>query len=462
MTVTVIDNEAPVIICPENIAVNNDPGVCQANVTVPQPEVSDNCGIESMVNSFNGTDNASGVYPVGTTTVTWTVTDIHGLTAECSMTITVTDTELPVITCPEDMTVTAGADCNAVVDVPEPVVSDNCGIESVINSFNGTANASGVYPVGVHTITWTATDIHGNVATCEMQLTVIAGPVANDDAETTNVNVPVNIIVLLNDTDCDNNIDPSTVTVIIDPAHGFTMVDPQTGQILYTPNAGYTGTDVFTYRVCDLSGLCDEAVVTITIGDAQQIRLIAVDDSYTTLVNTSREINNRENDIIPEGVVAAIEILPPTSNGSLVLHEDMTVTYTPFADFTGVDQYTYILYDVNGIALSDTAIATITIVPDDGRPEVVIYNGITPNADGKNDTWIIDGIEEYPDNEVLIFNRWNDQVQEFTGYNNTSVVWEGTNQFGKKLPDATYYYIVKLRSVNKIYTGWVIIHGGSK
>ncbi|MBW6491252.1 MAG: HYR domain-containing protein [Lentimicrobium sp.] len=461
MVITVTDNEAPVIECPENISVNTDQGVCEAYVEIPQPVVSDNCGIESIVNSFNGSVDASGIYPTGTTTITWTVTDIHGLIATCEMTVTVADNEMPVIECPEDMTMTAGTDCNAVVEIPVPVVSDNCGIENLVNSYNNTGNASGSYPVGIHTITWTVTDIHGNTATCEMQLTVVAGPVAVDDYATTPINVPVNIAVLLNDSDCDNNIDPSTVTVTSNPANGFTMVDSQTGEVLYTPNSGYFGTDTFIYRVCDFSGLCDEAVVTITIVNDNPIYLVAINDMDTTLVNTPRLIINMANDIIPAGVTAAIEILTPTVNGSVTLNSDMTVTYTPAADFIGEDQFTYILYDVNGIAVSDTAISVIVIVPDEGRPDVVIYNGITPNGDGRNDTWIIDGIEEYPDNEILLFNRWSDQIREFTGYNNSSVVWDGTNQFGKKLPDGTYYYIVKLRSINQIYTGWVIIHGSN-
>ncbi|PKP49488.1 MAG: hypothetical protein CVT94_04800, partial [Bacteroidetes bacterium HGW-Bacteroidetes-11] len=464
MTVTVTDNEAPAIICPENVAVNTDPGVCEAYVTVPQPEVSDNCGIESVVNSYNGSADASGVYPVGVTNISWTVTDIHGLSAICEMTVVVTDNELPMIECPEDITVVAGSDCNAMVEIPEPVVSDNCGIENVINSFNGSGNASGIYPVGVHNIAWTVTDIHGNTAICEMQVTVVAGPVAVDDYATTDMNMPVSIAVLINDTDCDNNIDPTTVTVISNPANGFTMVDSQNGSILYTPNAGFFGTDVFVYRVCDLSGLCDEANVTITIEGEDPplpIFLVALNDRDTTLVNTARLIFNLNNDYIPTGINAAIKILTPPSNGSIELHSDMTVTYTPDLDFTGVDEYTYVLYDLNEIAISDTAKSVIVIVPDDGREGIVIYNGITPNGDGRNDTWVIDGIEEYPDNEVLIFNRWSDQLREFTGYNNSSVVWDGTNRYGKKLPDGTYYYIVKIRSLNEIYTGWVIIHGSN-
>ncbi len=57
-----------------------DPGVCQAAVTVVAPATSDNCGVASVSNDYNGTTDASDTYPVGTTTVTWTVTDIHGNT----------------------------------------------------------------------------------------------------------------------------------------------------------------------------------------------------------------------------------------------------------------------------------------------------------------------------------------------------------------------------------------------
>jgi hypothetical protein len=109
------------------------------------------------------------------------------------------------------------------------------------------------------------------------------------------MNIPVSVPVLENDTDCDNNIDPSTVTVITNPANGFTMVDPQNGNILYTPNTGFHGTDTFIYRVCDLSGLCDDATVTIVIEGEDPpapIYLIAVADLDTTLVNTPRLITN--------------------------------------------------------------------------------------------------------------------------------------------------------------------------
>lgn len=77
---------------------------------------------------------------------------------------------------------------------------------------------------------------------------------------------------------------------------------------------------------------------------------------------------------------------------------------------------------------------------------LVIYNVISPNDDGKNDVWIVKGIENYPDNDVKIFNRWGSIVFEKSGYNNT---WSGVNENGEPLPSATYYYILKLNDADK-------------
>ena len=98
-TVTVTDNELPTITCPASVSVNNDPGQCYATVTLVNPVTSDNCGVQSVTN------DAPATFPVGTTTVTWTVNDIHGNSKTCQQTVTVTDNELPTITCPAGVSV---------------------------------------------------------------------------------------------------------------------------------------------------------------------------------------------------------------------------------------------------------------------------------------------------------------------------------------------------------------------
>jgi hypothetical protein len=170
-----IDDVPPTLTCPDDISQTADAGVCEASVTVPAPTVSDNCGVASLTNDYNGTADASDVYPVGTTVVEWTAVDACGNTSTCTMTIEVTDDELPTITCPADIVVYADAgDCSAAVVVPAPVTDDNCGVDTLVNDFTGTDDASGTYPEGTTTVTWTVTDIHGNPQQCTHTVTVLS------------------------------------------------------------------------------------------------------------------------------------------------------------------------------------------------------------------------------------------------------------------------------------------------
>jgi gliding motility-associated-like protein len=93
--------------------------------------------------------------------------------------------------------------------------------------------------------------------------------------------------------------------------------------------------------------------------------------------------------------------------------------------------------------------ALATIYADKVLPgNVVVYNNLTPNGDGINDVFIIVGIEEHPDNVVLIFNRWGNKVSEIKGYNNKEKAFRGFANVGltlnnsEVLPSGTYYYIL--------------------
>ena len=95
--------------------------------------------------------------------------------------------------------------------------------------------------------------------------------------------------------------------------------------------------------------------------------------------------------------------------------------------------------------------------PPPPEPECLeIYNVITPNGDGVNDTWIITCIEQYPTNTVQILNRWGNNIRSFEGYDNLNRVWNGTNQRGESVPDGTYYYILNIPGI-ETKTGWVFV-----
>jgi gliding motility-associated-like protein len=92
-------------------------------------------------------------------------------------------------------------------------------------------------------------------------------------------------------------------------------------------------------------------------------------------------------------------------------------------------------------------------LPKDGSNPLLdnLPNTITPNGDGKNDQFVFDVIinptEEFPDNQIIIFNRWGDIVYEAMPYANN---WDGTNDKGQDLPQGTYYYILRLDVANGI------------
>ena len=89
--------------------------------------------------------------------------------------------------------------------------------------------------------------------------------------------------------------------------------------------------------------------------------------------------------------------------------------------------------------------ATLTIFSDADGTEPTVYNAITPNGDGLNEQFIFTKLqrnpEDFPDNELIIFNRWGDIIYEAKPYNND---WTGTNNGGSPVPEGTYYYILRL------------------
>ena len=74
-------------------------------------------------------------------------------------------------------------------------------------------------------------------------------------------------------------------------------------------------------------------------------------------------------------------------------------------------------------------------------PPITTYNVITPNDDGKNDLFIIKGIEYYPNSLLYIYNRWGQKVKEFEGYKN-NWPYGGDND---TLSSGVYYYVLLLR-----------------
>jgi len=169
-TVKVIDNLNPTIVIAGNLTQNSDPGSCGAYVQVPVPVTNDNCSVQSVVNNITGGPGASGRYPVGTTILTWTVTDGSGNITTTTQSITVTDNEPPVIiNVPVSLIQTNDAGtCGAVVTWDAVRATDNCGLISFISDHQ----PGETFPLGETTVMFTATDRNNNIATASFTITV--------------------------------------------------------------------------------------------------------------------------------------------------------------------------------------------------------------------------------------------------------------------------------------------------
>ena len=100
-----------------------------------------------------------------------------------------------------------------------------------------------------------------------------------------------------------------------------------------------------------------------------------------------------------------------------------------------------------------------TKLEDSACHDIIIFNAISPNGDGTNDTWVIEGLQHYPGNTVQVFDKWGNEVFEETNYKND---WGGMGKGGKELPDGTYYYLVKTNGQqtpdgHDAFTGYLMI-----
>src|SRR5207248_1638003 len=156
--------------------------------------------------------------------------------------------------------------------------TDNCSVTNLVS-----VPASGsAFPVGVTTVTNTATDSSGNSSTCSFTVTVTPGnrpPVANDDSYNLNKNSVFTLSapgVLGNDTDPDGGA--LNAILVSGPAHG-TLSLATDGGFTYTPVTNYFGQDSFIYQAND--GLTNSGIATVTLNIANVNRApVADDDSY--------------------------------------------------------------------------------------------------------------------------------------------------------------------------------------
>ncbi len=241
-------------------------------------------------------------------------------------------------------------------------------------SFNGTAAPKLVVDYEV-----VANGGQIDVSLCDIAVVTINvdpvndNPVAIDDNALTTEDVLFNGDVSTNDSDTEDvNLTVNT-TPVSDVSNG-TLTLNSDGTYSYLPNANFFGTDSFTYEICDSGSpvLCTQATVTITV-DAMNDAPVAQIDIYQIQEDAAISNNVLTNDSDVENHTLNVTTTPvtPPTNGTLILNADGTFTYTPNADFSGFDSFTYEVCDNGTPSECSTATVNINIIGENDAPIAV-------------------------------------------------------------------------------------------
>jgi gliding motility-associated-like protein len=136
---------------------------------------------------------------------------------------------------------------------------------------------------------------------------------------------------------------------------------------------------------------------------------------------------------------------------------DSNITFTNIPDpiVSPTVTTTYSVLITNEFGCKTTLSVEVAVICD----SLFVPNGFSPNDDGTNDGFVIDGIENYPGNKLWVYNRWGNLIYKAKDYDNH---WDGVANvsgiyMGKKLPSGTYYFILDLNDGTKPRAGYLIL-----
>jgi hypothetical protein len=326
--ITVVDTTPPAAICPVDITVNNDPGICGAIVTYVV-DGTDGCGGVTVTQTGG---LASGeIFPVGVTTNTFDITDDCGNVTSCSFTVTVIDNEPPTIVCPADIvTDNTPGDCFAEVFFPDAIAVDNCSIASVIQTA-GLPSGS-MFPVGVSTVEYTATDVNGNMSVCSFTITVTDNepPMAVCQDITIQLDANGDAMIVVGDVDGGSTDNCGVASTSID---------------IDTFDCSDVGPNDVTLTVTDVNGNVSTCIAVVTVEDVTPP--VAVCMNITVQLDPTGTVTILGSDVAGASTdacgIASYDLDIDTFDCSNVGPNTVTVTIT----------------DVNGNVSTCTAVVTV-------------------------------------------------------------------------------------------------------
>ena len=218
------------------------------------------------------------------------------------------------------------------------------------------------------------------------------------------------------------------------------------------------GNSYSCYVFCDSYGLCDTVELDIQVLERiDQTYPQPQDDTFLALVGQTNFLEVCVNDQDTEDITS-LRVLPFSEGGigpyagSITSDVDQCrLEYEPLANACGMIDS--LIYEVCIEDRCDQAKVFITIDCEIVVEGLLVRNGFSPNGDGKNETLWIEGLAEFPNHNLILYNRWGTEVFKASDYQND---WTGTWN-GTDLPEGVYFYLFDSGEGPQT-TGWIYMN----
>ena len=186
-------------------------------------------------------------------------------------------------------------------------------------------------------------------------------------------------------------------------------------------------------------------VISATEPFAKIVNETSSEDHLVVVKNHKITFDIKELELISDEII----FLQKPEFGTVADIENGAMSYIPKADICEEkDHFSYVLKTSQGF---DTINVTIDIICE----TLTVLSGFSPDGDGVNDNFTILGIQNYPNNSLLIFNKWGETIFQQKGYENN---WNGHKMNGDSASsdDNVYYYVLN-DGEGQLYSGYLQI-----
>ncbi|KJD36903.1 hypothetical protein PW52_00105 [Tamlana sedimentorum] len=313
--------------------------------------------------------------------------------------------------------------------------------------------------VGTDTFTYTICDILStpNCSTATITITVTdeGDAIAADDTYEVVETNAVTFDVRENDA----LLDGAELTSIDSSQTNGTVVLNSDLTITYTANNGFSGNDTFTYSLCDndLTPTCVTGTVKITVIDEGNPEVL--DDAFNIGENSSATILNvLSNDVVIDD--AEIDSIDSTStSGIVVLNTDGTISYTPAANFTGEDSFTYTLCDDDATPTCLTATVNLNVITPIAFnvPATLTdyYQGVVFTADGDIMMSELERLTGNKHTTVLVYTDRHDYLydadEDMSNTDNVILMYTGESRYWREYQSPLNSYTPQTFNTEHIY-----------